>query len=281
MQFSASQALSEAFQILTSRFGALIGIALIFYAMLIAAAVALGGSIFAQIMATMPAGGGEPSPEVLAGGMGLGLVVFYLLIYAIQFAQQLALTRACSDRHSSSIGDAIVAGFKGVPTMFGAVILLGIVAVVAVIVLSMVFAAITMGTQSAALGVVLVVLAIIGCVYLFARLSMLNPVVAIDEERNPITAISRSWQLTAGNAGRLVLLFFGALLLAGGLAMVLFLATIGVPQPGAEPSGAGMIAFLIAMVVFGLTVGLYFVALIVAIHRQLAGPAPQAASVFE
>jgi hypothetical protein len=280
MQLNIGQALSDAFQTLTSRLGALVGTALIFYVLLIGLMVALGGTMMAQ-MAAMMATGGEPSPEALAGGMGGGLILFYLLIYVIQFAQQLALSRLCSDRHEASIGDAISVGFKGVPTMFGAVILLGIGGVGAAIVGSLIFAGVAMGTGSAALTGVLAVVLIVAAIYLFARLCLLNPVVAIDEVMNPITVISRSWQLTGGNVGRLVVLFLAAVVVAVAILAAIFFATIGLPQPDAVPSTGGVIAFGIAILVYGLTVGLYFVALIVAIHRQLAGTSDNSATVFD
>lgn len=280
MQLNIGQALSDAFQTLTSRLGALVGTALIFYVLLIGLMVALGGTMMAQ-MAAMMATGGEPSPEALAGGMGGGLILFYLLIYVIQFAQQLALSRLCSDRHEASIGDAITTGFKGVPTMFGAVILLGIGGVGAAIVGSLIFAGVAMGTGSAALTGVLAVVLIVAAIYLFARLCLLNPVVAIDEVMNPITVISRSWQLTGGNVGRLVVLFLAAVVVAVAILAAIFFATIGLPQPDAVPSTGGVIAFGIAILVYGLTVGLYFVALIVAIHRQLAGTSDSSATVFD
>ena len=125
MPFSASRAFSEAFDILKSRFGVLIGTALIFWVGLMVIVGVFGGTLMAGMMASA-AVGAEPDPAQMFAGMGFSGLLFYLLIYAVQFAMAIALMRLCSDRHPPSIGDAIGAGVRGVPTMFGAVILLAL-----------------------------------------------------------------------------------------------------------------------------------------------------------
>lgn len=246
-----------------------------FYVLLFGATMLLGVGMMAQMAA------GMQSPEAMAGGFGLGVFLFYLVIYAIQFAQQLALTRLCSDRHRATIGEAITAGFLGVPTMFGAVLLLAIAGIGIGLVLAFVFAAVAMGAQSGGVMAVLVTLLIVAGVYLMARLCLLNPVVAIDEVKNPITVIARTWQLTAGHALKLVLVFAGVLIAALAVVATALFATIGIPAQGAMPSGSGVATFVVLMIAFGLTFGLYMVALMVAIHRQLAGTSAAAAEAFE
>ena len=60
-------------------------------------------------------------------------------------------------------------------------------------------------------------------------------------------------------------------------------ATIGTAAlTGQPPSPGGIIAFIIGMIAFGVTVGLYFQALMAAIHRQVSGSdAEQASAAFE
>ena len=69
---------------------------------------------------------------------------------------------------------------------------------------------------------------------------------------------------------RLVLLFALVAVVMGVLFMVLSALTLGSFNPGTPPSIGNMVGFGLLMLVYGLTVGLYFLALVAAIHRQLA-----------
>jgi hypothetical protein len=282
MPFSASRAFSEAFDILKSRFGVLIGTALIFWVGLIAIMAVFGGTLMAGVMASAAAGT-DPDPAQMFAGMGFSIVLFYLLIYAVQFAMALAMMRLCSDRHPPSIGDAIGSGVRGVPTMFGVVIILAIAGIVVGLVFGLIFGAITAALNSGALSVVLALAGFVLALYVYARLSMLTPVIAIDGERNPIRVISRSWEMTGQAAFKIVLVIGLAAVVAIVAILVLVGATIGTAAlTGQPPSPGGIIAFVIGMIAFAVTVGLYFYALIAAIHRQVSGGgAAQASAAFE
>lgn len=275
MQFSGSRALSEAFEIFKSRFGLMLVVGLIFVVLMVAAVFVFGAGMASQLAM------GMQSPEAVAGGMGAGMVLFYLIFYLIQFAQQLALTRLCSDRHPPAIGDAITAGFKGAPTMLGAMLLLILVGIVAGLILSVAFAALAAGMQSPALMAVFVAVLLVGVLYLMARLCLLNPIVAIEEQRNPITVIGRTWSLTAGHAGKLMLVYGAVLIAAGALMVAIFMLTIGIPQPGSVPSGGAIAGLVLLVLAYILTFGMFLIALVVAFHRQLAGTSVAAAEAFE
>ena len=282
MPFSASRAFSEAFDILKSRFGVLIGTALIFWVGLMVIGIVFGGTMMAGVMASAAAGT-DPDPAAMFAGMGFSVVLFYLLIYAVQFAMVIALMRLCSDRHPPSIGDAIGAGVRGVPTMFGAMILLVIAGIAGGMVFGLIFGAISAGLNSGVLTVLLAIASLVLVIYLYARLSMLTPVIAIDEERNPIRAISRSWTMTGPAAVKIVLVIGLAAIVSCLVILVLVFATIGTAAlSGQPPSPGGMIAFFLGVVAFAVTVGLYFNALFAAIHRQVSGGgAAQASAAFE
>jgi membrane-anchored glycerophosphoryl diester phosphodiesterase (GDPDase) len=164
-------------------------------------------------------------------------------------------------------------GVRSVPTLFGVAILAIIGLIALMVVLSLVTAGVMAGTNSGGMGFILGLLMLGGFVYLGMRLSMILPVVANEEQRNPIAAIARSWALTKGSALKLFLLFVAVALVMGAIGLLMFMLTIGIPRAGAVPNAAGMIGLFIAMVVFGLTIGIYFIALIAAIHNQLSGPA--------
>lgn len=268
MNFSGSRALTEGFDILKSRFGVLIATALIFYVMLFAVMFAFGGTI-AQLM--MVGAGGDPGQAM--AGMGLSLLLLYLVIYAIQFAQALALMRLCSDRHAPSIGEAIGAGFRGTPTLFGAVILLAIVGFIGAFIVSLVLGLLIAAVQSGAFSALIGIAALVCMIYILARLSMLIPVVAIDDERNPINAIARSWRMTGGAALKIALVYGAAIVVIVVLFFAVAAMTIGTAMftGSGAPNPAGLIGFAIAMLALGLSVGLYMNTLVAAIHRQLSG----------
>lgn len=266
MRFSGSRALSEAFQIMLARIGPLIAVSIIGYL----AIFALSGGLMASMLPGILSGAQPGSPDAMLAQYGGTIFLLYLVIYAVSFAQQAALCRLCSDRHAASIGEAISAGVKCVPTLFGVAILLLIALFALMLVASLGMAGVVAGTESPGLTFVLGLLMLIGFIYVFARLSMILPVVAIDDVRNPITAIGNAWRMTGGNVMRLVLVFLLISVVMGVLFMVLSALTLGSFNPGAAPSIGNMIGFGALMLVFGLTVGLYFLALVAAIHRQLA-----------
>lgn len=269
MGFSGSRALSEAFELFKSRFGPMLAVSLLYYVLLGVVFALFGASLFGQIMAV----NGGANPAAIGAGMGFGIFVLYLAIYGLQFFHQAALVRLCSDRHEPSLGEAISIGLRCVPTLFGVAILMVVALFAIVIAISLLAAGTMMGTRGGALTALVPLVLLIGLGYLAMRLSMILPVIANEDERNPITAIRRSWALTRGSAFKLFLLFVLVLIVMGVIAMVLFSLTLGFPQAGAVPAASGMIGFFIAMVLFGLSLGIYFIALIAAIHRQLASPA--------
>lgn len=269
MRFSGSRALSEAFQIMLARIGPLIAVSIIGYI----AIFALSGGLMASMLPGLLSGAQADlanGPDAMLAQYGVGIFLLYLVIYAVSFAQQAAMCRLCSDRHEASIGGAISAGIKCVPTLFGVAILLLIALFAVMLVASLGMAGVIAGTESPGLSFVLGLLMLIGFIYIFARLSMILPVVAIDDVRNPITAIGNAWRMTGGNVLRLVLLFALISVVMVVLFMVLSALTLGSFSPGAVPSMGNIVGFGALMLVFGLTVGLYFLALVAAIHRQLA-----------
>jgi hypothetical protein len=102
-----------------------------------------------------------------------------------------------------SFGDALNSGFRSALPMLGVIVLLLIGYFAFAIVFSIVAAILSFaGEIGAGIAVLLFVPALL---YLACRLSILVPVVAVDQTRNPITAIGRSWQLTGGNVLKIFL----------------------------------------------------------------------------
>lgn len=197
-------------------------------------------------------------------------------ITIIQFVGSLSLLALLSDRRRPTVREALVAGLKSSPSYLAAQLLSALAVALAVgLPLGILAAA---GSPSVAMlgGAVLVLLAL----YAFIKFSLIAPVIAIEGERNPLLALSRSWRLTKRNSLRiaafLLLLFFTIGIIAAlvsGLLSVVFAAL------GGEVAviGNGLVS---AAVNTG--IGVIFLVVIAAVHRQLAGPSSESlAETFE
>lgn len=188
----------------------------------------------------------------------------------LQLFGTLTMMTLFTDRSRPTVGEAMKRGLQGMLPVLGAQLLLAF-GVSLLVVLGA-----ALGVSAAAKLLVALVL-IAGVIYIFVRTSLVTPVVVVENERNPVKALTRSWQLTTGVAGRL-LAFFMLLLVA---AMVLYLLIAGglgvlvslVVSGAAETSIKDLIAAFLQAI---MTV--YSVAIIAACHRQLAGPSAEAAA---
>lgn len=274
MQFSASKAFSQAFQMLGSSFGRLVAVWLTFFAGIIALAVAFSGMFVSMMQASLAAGGtGFAAGQSPFAAFGLSMVLFYLIYFGVIFAQQLALSRASTGRPEDTYSVALNAGLRGTPTMMGVLLIYIVAGIVGGIVISLIMAAIVAAAQSALVSVLLGLVLILGFFYLLARLSLVLPIVAIGEERNPITAVATAWRLTTGSSLKIMVIWILAIVAACVLYFVALMATIGIPGaagPGAIPGAGAMIALFLVMTVLGLSIGLYMVTLTTAIYDQLA-----------
>ncbi len=264
MQFSASRAFSDAFQRLGARFGLLVGIWLLFFVAIIGVFAAFGGIVFTMMRQTMGTGS-NPLP-----GMGFSVILIYVLYFLISFAQKIALSRASAARAQDTFLAAIEAGLRGALPMLGVALIYLVVGIGMGIVMSLVFAGLAVATQSAAVPLVLGIAMLLGGFYLFARLSLVLPVIAIDGVRNPIAAIGKAWQLTANNSVKIALAWGLVLIAVMVLYVVAFMVTVGFPQPGNLAGLTSSIAPIVMMMVMGLTVGLYMVTLTTALYEQLS-----------
>ena len=203
-----------------------------------------------------------------------------MAIYAINFWQQAAMCRLTSDRHEPSVGAAMTAGLGAILPLFGVLLVVVVAGFVVALVFGIAIGGAAMGTQSSAVGVIAGLAMLAGVVYLALRLSMTLPAIAIEDHRNPITALRRSWDMTRGHVLRLLALFVIVGVVMGLVGFTVLSATAGGMMasmaagggaPGAVPSMAAMGSLFVAMVLFGLTLGIFLMALIGAIHRQLSG----------
>ena len=273
-KFSVGQALSTAFEIFKARFVPMAILTVIYYAILFA----IMGTVGMAMIGSMAMGGGDPM-STGAGALG-GMILLYLAIYAINFWQQAAMCRLTSDRHEPSVGAAMTAGLGAILPLFGVLVLVLVAGFVVALVFGIAIGGAAMGTQSSAVGVIAGLAMLAGVIYLALRLSMTLPAIAIEDHRNPITALRRSWDMTRGHVLRLLALFVIVGVVMGLVGFTVLSATAGGMMasmaagggaPGAVPSMAAMGSLFVAMVLFGLTLGIFLMALIGAIHRQLSG----------
>lgn len=124
-----------------------------------------------------------------------------------------------------------------------------------------------------ALQALVIAIAFAGIVYLSIKVSMAAPVIAIEKIRNPVKVLARSWRLTKGNSLRLFLFF-----------LLIFIVYMVISVLAGVALGALSLAFgeeafkVVNAIVTGLlatAVAVVAVAVLAAIHRQLAGESPE------
>ena len=236
-----------------------------------------------ELVAPQPAAPAGADPEVAMQAMMNQITQAYTdnwLIFAvitiIQFVGSLALLALLTDRGRPTVREALMIGLASMLPYLAAQVMstLGIALMIG-IPLGLIAAA---GSPVAAVlaGFVLVLIGL----YIFVKFTLTAPVMAIEGERNPVKALMRSWRLTKGNSFRialfLLLLFFTIGIIAALVTGVLGLALSALGTQIAT-IGNGVVS---AIVNSGL--GVLFLLVIGAVHRQLAGQSPEGlAATFE
>lgn len=288
MEYSISKAFSDATRSVTERLGGQVAVWGVFFAIQIGAFIVfmmvMGGSIMALAGAGAGAGpdGGAGALAGLGGGMILFLFLFYMVILAIAMAAQAAQVTIASHLRAPSVGDAVNNGFRSALPLFGAMVLLLIGYFVIAFVLGMVVGLLGAATGSNAVSTLFVVLICVLLAFVGTKLSMVVPVVALDGERNPINAISRSWNMTNGKVlpvlGTYLVYFVALIVLFGIIAAVLVMPMMS----GGVMPGFGTIALLFVLYIVAIiAITIYTASLTAAVHLQLSsGSADDASEAF-
>jgi hypothetical protein len=199
-----------------------------------------------------------------------------LAISIAGFIGSLSLLALLTDKGRPTVGEALGQGIRSIPTYIAAQIISALAAGVVVGLPLGLMAALAPPALTATAGLALIVLVI----YLFVKFSLIAPVIAIDQERNPIAAMTRSWRLTKGNSVRIfafIVLLFAVIVIIGALVqgvLTLILSAIG---GQVEAIGVALVSALVNTV---MTV--IFLVVIASIHRQLSGGTPEKiAEAFE
>ena len=196
----------------------------------------------------------------------------FILTGLLSIVGYLALLSLLRDASRPTVGDAIKGGFIGLLPAIGTyilfVLLISLIAGLAI--------GAGAGSGSVAVGIVFGLVAFIAVVYISVKTSLAAPVVALDREYNPIKVFARSWKLTKGNSLRIFLFFFLIMLvyfvisLIVGMIAALVLAALG--------NTVGLVVAGLLSAFIGTAVAIVLVAVLAAMHRQLAGPSAESVS---
>ena len=232
----------------------------------------------------------EPEQVFAQIGPMLGsLFLVMSVLTLIQAIGQMAMM-AVTDPSRPTVGQSIRIAFSALPTMIGVFILMLLAYLAAVLVLmvpvGLLAYAAGEGVGAALAGLLAIPLLLVGLGYLATRLSMTMPAVILGEERNPVAAIKRSWQVTQKPAWRLFayyallvicylvismvfgLLFTGLTALGGGL------------EDGAALGPAMIVNLLFSSILAGFIAALS-VAIFAAVWLQLVGEGRSVATTFD
>jgi membrane-anchored glycerophosphoryl diester phosphodiesterase (GDPDase) len=193
-----------------------------------------------------------------------------LLVVLAQIVGYLALLALLRDTSRPTVGEALKAGLTGLLPAIGFYLIVGAGAVVVALVV------VALTAASPGIGVIVALVCVVVAIYLMIKLCLVLPIIAIDKVSNPISAISRSWQLTKGNSLRLFLFFVLLFLVYLVISMVVGMIVAAVVLAAGTSTALLVNGIVSGILGAGLTVVL--VAVIAAIHRQLSGPSAAAVS---
>lgn len=272
MEFDMGRAWNEA----TARFGANFSLLAI-----------LGGVFFfipslvmfialPDVMGTLMSPNMDPADmEAVMANLGGTFFGIYALILLASMVGYVAMVALLGDGRRPSVGEAIGIGFKALLPMI-AILLILAVAYIVVVLLGGLLAGLVIGAIGAvstgaatALGFVMVIGLIVALLWIMTRLSMVTPVIALENTMNPFTVLRRSWSLTRPAQGRLFLFYFVLFIAYFVIALVAFMIMGVISTALGAPSVLG---FLNGVV--GALVAMLFSALFVAVYLQLAGTTP-------
>lgn len=227
------------------------------------------GLLFPQPAATTEMTSEQAASMLLA--FYQGAMPWLVPMAILQAVGSLSLLTLFTDRRRPTVGEAIRRGATGLLSYLGAQLLVGF-ALGAIAVLAL---ALATATGLIALAVVLWIAIAVAAVYIAVKTSLTAPVIMVEGVRNPVAALRRSWTLTKGNSARIAV-FYALLGLVFIIAISIISALIGIVAGLiAGPDGARVVNVIVSSTL-GATMTLYFISVVAAIHRQLAGPSPEA-----
>jgi len=212
-------------------------------------------------------------PDIVAARMGemLGPIMGYGLVAAIiQFAGYGALI-ALMGKSRPTVGESIASGFKIVPSTLVVLIVFVLAYFIGGVIVILPFSILAGIAGSPTIGLIGIIPVLLFVIWLMARLSMTMPVMVLEENLNPFTAMGRSIAIT-GASQWMIMLFWVVLMVTFTIISFLFNGVFGLI---AAIMGTGTIGLLIIGLANGVTAlasGVLICALATAMHGQLSGP---------
>ena len=222
----------------------------------------------------------DASPEQMMATMQafyVDALPWFLPVALLQGVGTLALLALLTDRRRPTVGEAIRSGAFGLVSYIGAQLLLGM----AIGLAAALFVGVAAASGSGPFAAIMVVLVGAVAIYVAVRTSLVAPVIVVEGVASPVAALRRSWALTEGQAGRIGL-FFLLLFVVAGVLLLIVGGLFGVLAALVAGEKCGMVLNALVSAALGAGFSLYFVAVLAAVHRQLAGGDPgEAARTFE
>lgn len=272
MKFDSNRAWRDASTAASANREVLLAVAGVFFLLPGLASVLFLSDFQADMMANF---GNPAAAERIMKGMTGPVVGFGLVSFVLQSIGYLAMLALLTDRARPTVGEAIGAAIKALPTVIGAALLFFAGYMLAIVVMAVLAGVLSQVTGLGAVVALMVVGLIGGVVYAGVKLSLVLPVIVIERVHNPAAALVRSWQLTRGNSLRIL-----AFYLLLGLAYLVVVMVVGMVSMALATliAGQGKVSMLIGGAVtgaVGAAASALFTAILAAIHRQLAGPSAE------
>jgi hypothetical protein len=189
-----------------------------------------------------------------------------LIVIILQAVGMLGLIALLTDRSRPTVGEALKTGAGKMLSYIAAYLLLGFALGAAVLLAGVIAAT----TGLAALGGLAAILAVIAWIVLFVRFSLVAPVLVKESVASPIAALGRSWTLTRDNGGRLFGFFF--LLFVTYLVVVMVVTMVTGTIFGLLGQEVAKFGDALVMSLLNAGWAMLFLAVLAAVHDQLAGP---------
>jgi hypothetical protein len=241
---------------------------------------------FPEIIVPPAAGEQLSNDETIA--LAAKLFPAVILMILVQMVGYLAMITLIGGARPT-VGEAIASAVRALPTLLATFVTLVAIGVLGGFLLSILMVLVIAGLalvlgEGALLGLsLLLYFVLLGVMfYLYARISPLLPVIAIERARGFVQPLRRAWTLTKG-AGRRLFAFFALLFVAYiviSMVAAIGLQALGLLTPEAL-SGGGVLTFALVSSVIAALLAMLMSGVLVSIHRQLAGTAAAADDEYD
>ena len=218
---------------------------------------------------TPPAGADQKAAAAYLMDYYGRMLPYALPVFVMQAGGTLGMLTLLTDRRRPTVAEAIRTGFGAILPYLASQLIVGFVMGMVAVLIMVLF--VMLNAKSFGVLAMLMML-----VYAIVCTSLAAPVIAVEGVRNPIRALTRSWQLVRGNSLRLA--FFLVLVLVASSVVVMVITALGGTLLGLLlPQAFAVIGAAVISATLGALLALIFVAILASTHAQLSGPEAQGA----